>query len=60
MAGERRLVVAVWEQLRSQFGSSRCKMVESHSNCVMLKKAHSLKLGRKLHHFYVLFDVQVK
>ena len=39
---EKRLVVAVWEGLRSHFGSSRRKMVESQSNCANLKKAHFL------------------
>ena len=45
MLGERYLVVAVWELLRSHFDSSRRKMVESHSNYANLKKAHTLLPG---------------
>ncbi len=33
---------AVWEELRTYFGSNRRNLLTSHSNCAKLKKAHSL------------------
>jgi hypothetical protein len=36
--------MAVWERLRTHFGSNRRNLVKSHSNCANIKKAHSLLL----------------
>jgi hypothetical protein len=36
------LVMAVWEQLRTYFGSNRRNLAESHSTCANIKKAHTL------------------
>jgi len=34
------MAMAVWEQLRSHFGSNRRKLVASYSTCANIKKAH--------------------
>ncbi len=44
---ERCRVMAVWEGLRSHFGSNRRYPVTSHSTCANFKKAHSLLLSKQ-------------
>src|SRR6266699_6953579 len=36
------LMRAVWEQLRTHFGSNRGNLVASHAHCANTKKAHTL------------------
>ncbi len=45
---EKRLVVAVWERLRSHFGSSRRKMVESQSAVWERLRSHFGSSRRKM------------
>ena len=39
--------MAVWEELRTYFGSNRRNLAESHSTCANIKKAHSLRVWLK-------------
>jgi hypothetical protein len=40
--------LGVWERLRAHFSSSRCKMAESHSTCINLKRLTSCQYTREL------------